>query len=229
LKKLDALLSMGVVLIIFIYASISFGIPFLDSGITGHQVMSTRLVIIAKEESFCNITLQPGWNLVSFPCLSENLGLNDFFGVYNKSYDNLRTYVASDAQDPWKSYNPTLPPWTVQDLTSVSREGGYWIYLENKTNYYINSTLIIPSIISLQPGWNLIGYPSKTERPINDTFDQMIPNYDYVYLYNASDDLDKWKEHTWNNSLVSNQDLNYSVLYYGYWVYMLEPDELIVN
>jgi hypothetical protein len=228
-KKLDAILSLGVVLIIFTYAAISFGIPFLDSGITGHQVASTRLVIITREQTYCNMTLEPGWNLISFPCISDDLGINEFFLGYNETFDTLRYYTPSDALDPWKSYNPNLPSWAVQDLSSLSREGGYWIYLENTTNYYINRTLTIPSIIPLQEGWNLIGYPSRTEKPINDTFDQIIPDFDYVYLYNASDQIDKWKEYTWNSTLAGVQDLNHSVMYYGYWVYMLESDDLVIS
>jgi hypothetical protein len=196
--------------------------------ITGHEIMSTRLVIIDKIDTNCNMTFEQGWNLASFPCLDADENLTVFFGVLNNSYDSVKAYDPSDASDPWKSYSPNLPVWTVQDLSYVSRQKGYWLDSDSYTNFYINSTLALPNFIGLASGWNLIGYPTRTVRLVNDTFDGISSSIDYVYLYNASDILDKWKEWTPNSSLSSNQDLNYTVLYYGYWVYATEPATLTV-
>ena len=51
----------------------------------------------------------------------------------------------------------------------------------------------------------------------------------YFYLYNASDPTDKYKQYTWNGSLPSPQDLNSTVPYYGYWVYMYSPNTWVIT
>ena len=81
--------------------------------------------------------------------------------------------------------------------------------------------------MDIKTGWNLIGYPSFTMKKVNDTFNDIIPNFDYVYLYNASEP--DWKMWTWNNSLSSDQDLNYTVPNYGYWVYITADDTLVIT
>jgi len=219
------------VLTIFIMASfIYFNFDELKkSGITGYQVMSTRLVIISENATTCDTTFEAGWNLISFPCVSGDTNIELFLASLNNSYQSIRYYTPLDIDDPWKSYNPSLPSWAIQDLSLISRRDGYWMYFENQTYVYINNSLATPTLTSLTPGWNLIGYPSRTIRTVNETFYQLIPNYDYVHMYNASDQVDKWKEYTWNTSLPSAQDLNYTLYYYGYWIYVISPDTLLLN
>ncbi len=227
--KLSITLSVFTVLIILFYIAFTFGNTLIRAGITGYQVMSTRLVIISREEIACNMTLEPGWNLVSFPCISDDIDKDILLNPLNRSYDSIKTYFPTDLNDPWKSYNPNLPNWTIQDLSLLTRRDGYWIYVPNETELYLNNSLATPTLIDVYPGWNLLGYPSRTPRHLNETFDQLIPNFDYIYMYNATDMTDPWKEYTWNSSLPSNQDLNYTSMYYGYWVYMLNTDTLVIN
>lgn len=199
-------------------------------GITGFQIVGTRLVIITKVETLCNMNLEQGWNLISFPCLGEDTNLNLFFlnaSYSNGSHEALLSYDVNDIIDPWKSYNSNLPNWTIQDLNLISRRKGYWLFSYNQTTLLINSSLATPTIINLEQGWNLIGYPSTINRPINETFDQLKPNFDYVYLYNASNK--EWKEYTWNISKPSLQNLNYTVYNYGYWIYMLNQSSIIIT
>lgn len=230
-QKTHFILSGIVLLILLSYfaANFTFLPEYAADFFTGHQVMSTRLVIVAENQTVCDFNTEQGWNLVSFPCIVDDADIAVFLPYSNYSYGSVRQYLASDPGDPWKSYNPNLPSWVVQDLGSFSRAGGYWIYFDNTTHVYINSTLGTPTLINLLPGWNMIGYPSTSDRKINDTFSQIVPNFDYVYMYNASDTQDNWKEYTWNSSLPSGQDLNYSSRYYGYWVYMLASDTLVIS
>ncbi len=228
-KKLGLILSVLTVLIVFSYIYLAFGDFFFQEGITGFQIMGSRLVIISRNESICDMTLESGWNLVSFPCIFHDTDVDLFLTGLNNSYQSIRYYTPVDVSDPWKSYNPHLPNWTIQEIKEVSRKEGYWIYVDEITEVYINNSLASPTLTYLSPGWNLIGYPSKVEKGINETFDTLIPNFDYVYLYNASDPLDKWREYTWNSSLPSEQDLNYTVYYYGYWIYMINPDTFVIS
>jgi hypothetical protein len=224
MRRLEAALGILAVLMVGTYLFANFDL--INSSITGYNIMSTRLVIVAEDPTDCNMTFESGWNFVSFPCISSDISIGML--LPNLSYSSIRHYTPLDT-DPWKSYNPSLPAWAVQDLSMLSRRSGYWIHLSDETDYYINNTLGTPTLISLVPGWNMIGYPSRTIRLVNDTFSQVEPNFEYVYLYNASDTADPWKQYTWNTSLPSDQDLTHTVLYYGYWIYMTEPDTLVIN
>jgi hypothetical protein len=190
--------------------------------------MSTRVVISVPTPNKCNITFIEGWNLVSFPCIDADTSINLFLENTTFEYFSFRAYDAFDIADPWKSYNPNLPNWTIQD-TSLSRKSGYWIYVDSTKNLLINGTLGTPSIITLSSGWNLMGYPSISARKSNDTFNQLESNFEYVYLYNASIPADKWKLYKLNSSFPGNVTLNYTVPNYGYWIYMTAPDSLLIS
>ncbi|MEM3373995.1 MAG: hypothetical protein QXE31_02120 [Candidatus Woesearchaeota archaeon] len=217
--------------LVFLLGSLSYIIFYFNygyKGITGFQILGTRLIILTKVGNFCNLTLEKGWNLISFNCLGDDMSLNLFFGE-NKSFETLIAYDPNDLNDPWKSYNPNLPNWTVQDLRFISRREGYWLYVENKTQLEINGSLATPTLIRLVPGWNLIGFPSLNNKAFNETFERLIPNFDYVYMYNASEGLEKWKEYTWNTSLPSKNNFNYTYVNYGYWIFMINSQEFIIN
>ena len=226
MKKLSITLSALTILIMFSYVFLNFSDIITNPSVTGKPIVNTTLYVYTFNESICNQRFEDGWNLVSFPCLANDLPTDLVFQDLNVSF-NLRTYIASDSVDPWKGYNPSLPSWVINDLSDVSRESGYWVYVTNTTLFVFNNSLRTPTSIALVPGWNLVGYPSRSDQDMDSTFNQLIPNFDYVYLYNASD-TDKWKEYTWNSSLPSNQDLNYTVRYYGYWIFMLNADTLLI-
>jgi len=197
---------------------------FSNPKITG-DVVSSRLVIVTENQSICDAKLEEGWNLVSFPCLSDDVDADFILGSLD--YGSYRYYDPNDASDPWKSYNPNVPSWVRHDVSKVSKTKGYWINMNAAENMSFNSTLSIPTLIDLVPGWNMIGYPSRNMSFVNVTLNSLIPNFDYVYMYNASA-FDKWKEWTWNSSLPSNQDLVYMHRNYGYWIYMLNSDTLTI-
>jgi hypothetical protein len=202
---------------------------FTEPSITGMQVMSTRLLIVERVTSMCNISLVEGWNMVSFYCMGLDLPVEELLMNMEGEYESIRTYDASDALDPWKSYNPDLPSWAVQDLPYVARSDGYWILVGEDQRFVRAGNLYTPTIIDLHTGWNLIGYPSTNVSLVNDTFNTTVPLFDYVESFNSSDYSDPWKEWTWNSSLVSDQDLNYTVPGSGFWIFMLENSSVRIT
>ena len=217
-----------VMLMILVYGALNFTEIMDITSISGKALINTRLVITQKIDVDCNMSLEQGWNLVSFPCISNAISPGIFLENLSE-YQDLRFYSAIDSNDPWKAYNPNLPSWVVQDLSEISRASGYWIYLSNESLFLVSNELATPTVLDVYEGWNLLGYPNQTVRFINDTFGHLIPNFDYVYMYNASDSSDPWKQWTWNSSLTSNQDFNYTSPNYGYWIYMINDDTYVVN
>ncbi|MBN2367454.1 hypothetical protein JXC34_00420 [Candidatus Woesearchaeota archaeon] len=248
-KKISFSLSALVIIMLASFVFLNYD-EIISGGISG-EVTSTRLVIISEANVSCNTTFVQGWNLVSFPCISDDLEVSlvmDCLYVMENvtvevngtngtnyttelqpvtvTYDSVKWYDPSTPDDPWRSYNPDLPTWAIQDLSMISRRYGYWIYVDENASFYLENPLASPTLTSLDPGWNLLGYPNQTMTPINYTYGELIPNFDYVYMYNASEA--DWKQWTWNTGWPSDQDLNYSYPYYGYWIYMFTNDLITI-
>ena len=234
MKKPSLAMTLSILTILILLSFIIISIPELIelqhkiTGLAISALMDTFVIIPRYNESLCNLTLAEDWNLISTPCIPDLDSPGYVFGNINGSFYSIHTYLV-DSTDHWKAYNPTLPGWVVQDLTLIERERGYWINMKNATNFTLPGKLQTPNLIYLKSGWNLIGYPTLTSKPINESLQDIYPNYQWVYAYNASDINDTWKEYTWNTSLSSDQDLNYTVPYLGYWILMTQDDMWIIT
>ena len=224
--KISTKLILATLLIMFTvsFSFVLYGI--IEPKITGKALVGTTLVITDVNDLDCDIDFEPGWNLVSFPCMREDYGMEFFFNYSlndtNTStfFETIKHYYVTDPSDPWKSYKHNLPNWTVQDDIIITRSKGYWIYVENTSNFFFDGSLRTPTFIDLKVGWNLIGYPRISPNTMNGTFGELIPDFDFVEIYKVTDTSDPWKQWTWNSSLTSNQDVNYTNLFLGYWIFM---------
>jgi hypothetical protein len=133
------------------------------------------------------------------------------------------SYDITDSSDPWKSYNPRLPNWTVQQLTHMSRLSGYWINMSQDVDYTFNGSKKY-TIIPLEPGWNLVGYPNMINKSINESMStvsfNMLKTYDpltetmLVYvdgeINNTLYTTDTYKGYWINSTATQNWNLNSS-------------------
>lgn len=121
-------------------------------------------------ENFMDIPLSidseaEGWNFVSF-----NLKLNDTSlaaildhpenGI-SGNYDKVMYYDASE--DEWMSYVPGRENH-FNNLNNWNHKMGIWICITDDVTLTVVGTLPLTSDITLYPGWNMVGYPSNTNR-----------------------------------------------------------------
>ncbi len=177
--------------------------------ITGNAVSSVR--IIQPPEAHCNMTFVGGWNLVSFFCISTQENKTAFF--QNITGESLVfTYDAFDSSDPWKSMNPSLPNWTVQDFPEyLSRANAYWIYISGPENFFYNGSKRIPSYINLATGWNLVGYPTNIERNVSLVFSNLSATFLEIKSYNNTAGI-------YTNYNGTGGTMNKTLPYRGYWL-----------
>ncbi len=192
--------------------------PQYNNSITGKDVF-TKVEIANVIPSNCSFNLTPGWNYVSFQCIASSASREEVLGSIDGSYSRIFTYNAFDTSDPWKSYNPGLPNWTVQQLNYMGRTSGY-IILMNEDAEYIYAGYKRSSIVQLRPGWNLVGYPDNESVPINDSLVGLL--YNRVLTY-ENDTLLIYVPNSTNNSLTDFGP------YVAYWINSSASQNWLVN
>jgi hypothetical protein len=166
-----------------------------------------------------NISLNSGWNLVSFPLHPTNTDIANVLASVSGKYDLVYAWDATGAHSSagnWIRYAPGLPGNT---LSTVDETQGLWIRMTSAATLSITGTAPTTTNISLLTtanGWNLVGYPSLQTRTLPGAFTSNgVMNYSLVYAYHANDTSDPWKRYapgTPGNDLLSITPN------WGYWI-----------
>ncbi|MBU0757307.1 MAG: hypothetical protein KKF44_04525 [Nanoarchaeota archaeon] len=207
-----------------------FSMDFLGikNRITGRAELDTSVLIIEVTQAYCDFTIESGWNLISIPCTADVTAVDEVFESVEDNIISIHGFTG-DVQDTWLAYNPSLPAWVVQDLTDISRKGGYWINMQDQAQFSLNRSTATPNYIAVSPGWNLVGYPTLASEEINQALSTLQPNYNLTVIHMANETSDLWKEYSWDPSVSSDQDLIYADPYYGYWIYMTDSDTWVID
>jgi hypothetical protein len=153
------------------------------------------------------------------------------------SYGAIFQYDSFDSVDPWKSYNPSLPNWAVQQLDYMDRVSGYWIYMYDDADYTYGGKYS-DSLIMLNTGWNFVGYPNNNPANITTSLNsisfsvvknyvntKIVPDVCQNVTNNETGNVtesctyiittDTWLIHVNNGS---SNTLNQFETYSGYWL-----------
>ena len=104
---------------------------------------------------------------------------------------------------------------TNPDTQTGTLSGGFTVY---------SAAVTIP----LYSGWNLVGYPSQTARPVADALTSIDGLYTQVQTFDAADTSDPWKQYSVGAPAYAN-DLTTMEQERGYWIYVTEPCTLVVE
>jgi hypothetical protein len=119
-----------------------------------------------------------GWQLISIPLTVSDTTLSSVFQDIAGMYDEVRVYDA--VMGKWLFWNAIKP---AQTLTNVDKTMGIWIHVTNAAaSIHITGNLTYVTEIPLEPGWNLIGYPSlnATGMTVQDLLDDPTLGIDDV-------------------------------------------------
>ena len=155
--------------------------------------------------------LKQGWNLISIPLIQGNQNINRVLEMIEGYYDAVQWHDITDTNDPWKHYKVGKPYGN--DLSKLNESMGFWIHitqpgdtilLYNGTQPTVNQTII------LHPGWNLVGYPSLSNKNRTEALNNISLPYevDAIWTYNAT--TQNWDE-------IGPSD--YFELGRGYWIH----------
>jgi hypothetical protein len=109
-------------------------------------------------------TLVPTATLISSPLLLSDSNIGSIVAPVQSTITQVRTF--DPVAGTWPGYDPSKP---VNSLSTVDHTMGMWAV--SNTDTYMDFTGTIPGVtvdIQLQMGWNLVGYPSMTDRTVAD-------------------------------------------------------------
>jgi hypothetical protein len=117
----------------------------------------------------------------------------------------------------WMKYDPNVPYGA--SLTSLDEKMGFWIEMNTAGTLTIGGTAPLASIIALNTGWNLVGFPASATLVLPDAFSLhgLGSTAFLTFAYHASDSADPWKLFD-SSSPAYRNDLTALAQGWGYWV-----------
>jgi hypothetical protein len=176
-----------------------------------------------------NLTLTEGWNLISIPLDPLETSPEDTLASLSGGYDQVFAYQGCVPGDPWLKYIPGGPP-QFNTLTSMDAEHGYWLNTTDPGVDILNvsGSLPVTTTINLCTGWNLIGYASWNEKPVEDVLDSIAGKFDLMYTFDAADTVDPWKKFDPSAANPITNDLTTMKPWSGYWINITDPASLTI-
>jgi hypothetical protein len=165
-----------------------------------------------------NLSLEQGWNLVSFPLLLENSSIPDVLFSILGDFNVVQIY--DSLTDSWHTY-----PWENFDLNNNL---AFWIHMKYPS--ILNITGKMPFYTSIQlnasgSGWNMVGFPSINDKNIENALFYIQGKYVAVQNFNASDVSDYWKHYHVDKT---TNDLQILKPGFGYWIRVTQDCELVI-
>ncbi len=197
-------------------ASATKGLSF---GYTVANMSLSRVVIIVLDGMSYQFPLEKGWNMISVPINQSDTSFKKVLEYIQGKYRTVLCYNASDANDPWKNHHvPKVgtPLEDCNDLHNIDRTMGFWIYMEKNDVLSLVGRVPIPTTttIKLKKGWNLVGYPSLTQRyPGQPAF--LPAECNLVLFYNATSSM--WEDYDPGSGSGTILNMNPGN---GFWVHV---------
>jgi parallel beta-helix repeat protein len=168
------------------------------------------------------IFLYEGWNLISIPFIQSDTDLHAVLNPIGVSYDFAQWYNTTDVSDHWKTHHTSKPP-SMNDLESLNHQIGFWIHIPGPDGVLFQYSGTQPSInqeITLKPGWNLVGYPSLSNKNRTEALNNIDfgTDVDSVWTYNGPSQ--KWVE--------MDEENDYFEVGKGYWIHSKVTETWIV-
>jgi len=159
------------------------------------------------------LDLEPGWNLISLPRSQLDTNIGIVLRSIEGRYDSVQWYNTTDNNDHWK-HNQVLKLPYMNDLNNLNHMIGFWLHITDSEKISLvvfGDELSSDQNISLYPGWNLVGYPSKSNKTRDVALDNLFygSDVDSIWTFNAT--TQKWIE--------LDEATDFFEVGNGYWVH----------
>ena len=147
-----------------------------------------------------------GWYLVSLPIHPANPDPAAVLAPVDGLYGPVWGYQ----NDAWSVYNTDIPE--LSDMQQMAAGDGYWIPMNAAADFSIMGESAVGEQISLNDGWNLVGFNADEPYAAADALASIAGRYQSVWVYMGG----VWKVYDPNNPAVTT--LNNMEPGYGYWI-----------
>ncbi|MDF1513804.1 MAG: hypothetical protein P1S60_08350 [Anaerolineae bacterium] len=169
-----------------------------------------------------DLDLVQDWNLISIPVVQEDPAIETTLQTITSTYEVAWAYDGCVPE--WLKYDPNDP---LSSLTVISTTQGMWIDQAIAATLTVTGTHPLATQIALCAGWNLIGYPSVTPKPVAEVLAPIKGKFNLVYAYDAFDVSDPWKVYDPDFPEFSN--LSTMQAWQGYWILMNQSATLTIQ
>jgi hypothetical protein len=165
-----------------------------------------------------NLSLVPGWNLVSFPLILNSSSINDVLSSIQSDFNVLQ----------W--YNPHSGSWMIHPGVDFELNNtiSFWIHMKHASTLHHIGKMPFYTRVPLYPtgnGWNMAGFPTKDTKNIQDALFFIPDKVIAVQKYDSNDSSDPWKHF---HMKKDQNDLQFLESGSGYWIKVNDDCELVV-
>jgi parallel beta-helix repeat protein len=190
----------------------SDGIGDINYTIDPDSVDNYPLIEPYIDRALVNYTiLNPGWNLISLPLIQQDQNLQKVLEMIDGYYDAVQWYDPTNPIDPWKHHSVGKP--FGNDLYEINETMGFWIHITNPgdTIFLYNGTQPTENqTISLNKGWNLVGYPSLTNCNRTVGLNNLLFGMDVDAIWSYDSVNQNWEESDESDNIKIGK---------GYWIH----------
>lgn len=170
------------------------------------------------------LVLKEGWKLIGLPRGLPPEGLVTLLSPIGGKYEMVIAYDASNPSQPWRVFAPFQG---LYELPRPDLGDGLWIKMAERGILPLPGPAPETTEIQLRPGWNLIGHPARTARPVRAALASIEGKYDAVYAF-AGFGSTLWQTFVPNAPEAVNT-LKRLEPGRGYWINMLQDAVLRVT
>ena len=153
--------------------TISFKVYDASTGVT-HEKSSSSAVITTggavgsstspfmiemKDSETQTLSLNAGWNLVSFYVEASDMSAATVLAPISSSLLQIKNLQSS--------YDPGIPSF-LNTLSALNVKDGYWVKVSEDVSLDVEGTVPSGASISVNSGWNLVGYPRSSGEGAGD-------------------------------------------------------------
>jgi len=140
----------------------------------GSSTTATAITLIVNATQ--TITLNAGWNIISFNVQPSNMAVSS---VFNSLGTNLVTVKNADG-----FYDPAQATFQ-NSLTNIENGKAYLVKIKTATSITVTGNIVGTTILTLKSGWNLVGYPKQTSGTITTVLSGIWTTYTQMKDFNG--------------------------------------------
>ncbi len=181
------------------------------SGYSDNSITTANISSTPKEAQQAVSELIIGWNLISISIQPADLSVEQALSEINGKYDAIWTYNAGSNE--WLRYDLNSPPF-LNNLKEIKPGVGYWINMTG-SGILIMQGAQPDAVVTLESGWNLVGYNSQSAKPVPESMLSIKGKYNSVWSYDAH--AGQWLRYIPGGQSFLN-DLEFMQPGRGYWI-----------